>query len=116
MADQTPERTQSHAFAVLRRSSRHLLLFIEGEITRRGGGRVTFFMDELQAVGSRNVILPCLSELHGLGLVDWQRFPKRHVVALSDRWHAIETPKQATIVSAIARTQRIPLPTPSQPA
>jgi hypothetical protein len=38
MADRTPERTQSHAFAVLRASSKRLLMFIEQEIARRGGG------------------------------------------------------------------------------
>jgi hypothetical protein len=38
------------------------------------------------------------------------------VISLSDRWRAIETQKQAMIVSAIARVQRMPLlPTPSQP-
>ena len=35
MADRTPERTQSHAHAVLRRSSKRQLLFIEGEIVVR---------------------------------------------------------------------------------
>jgi hypothetical protein len=80
-------------------------MFNEQELARRGGGSVTLCMDEFQFVGSRNAILPALSELHGLGLIDWQRFPKRHVVALRD----IETTKQATIVSAVARTQRMPL-------
>jgi hypothetical protein len=109
VADRTPESTQSHAFAVVRRSSRRLFMFIEQEIARRGGGPVMLYMGEFRAIGRRNVILPGLSELHGVGLVDWQRFPKRHVIALSDRWLAIETLTQAMIVRAIARTQRMPL-------
>jgi hypothetical protein len=115
MADRTAESIQSYAFAVVRRSSRRLFMFIAQEIARRGGGHVTLYMEEFQVVGRRNVILAGLSELHGVGLVDWQRFPKRHVIALSDRWHAIETPNQAMIVRAIARTQRMPL-VPTQPA
>ena len=90
-------------------------MFIKQKIARRGGGPVTLYMGDFRFVGCRNVILPGLSELHGLGLVDWQRFPKRHMIAQSDRWHAIETPRQAMIVSAIARTQRMPL-MPTQPA
>jgi len=68
MADRTtPERTQSHAFAVLRPSSRRLLMFIETEIARSDGGSVTLYMDQFEVVGSRNVVLPGLSELHALG-------------------------------------------------
>ena len=109
------DRESSPAFAVLRASSKRLLLFIEGEIARQGGGPVTLRMDELQVVGSRNVVLPGLSELHGLGLIDWRRsrYSKRHLIALSDRWRAIETPKHARIVSAVARVQR---PVPSTAA
>jgi hypothetical protein len=87
-----------------------LLLFIEGEIARQGGGgSTTLHADQLAVVGSVRVVLPGLSELHGLGLIDWRRYPKRHVIALSDRWHDIETPRQAMTVSATARTQRMPL-------
>ena len=50
MADRTPERTQSHAHAVLRRSSKRLLLFIEGEIARSGGGSVTLYNDQFAVV------------------------------------------------------------------
>ena len=68
------------------------------------------FNDQLETVGSRRrVYLPGLSELTGLGLIDWQRFPKRHVIALSSRWLDITSAKQAMIVSAVARTQRMPL-------
>jgi hypothetical protein len=50
LADRTPERTQSHAHAVLRRSSKRLLLFIEGEIARSGGGSVTLYNDQFAVV------------------------------------------------------------------
>jgi len=43
-------RTQSHAFAVLRPSSLRLLLFIEGEIARQGGGPVTLYIDQFAVV------------------------------------------------------------------
>ena len=95
MADRAPEWTQSHAHAVLRRSSKRLLLFIEGEIARRGGGAVTLYAFQLAAVGSIKVVLPSLSELHGLGLIDWQRLPKRHVISLSERWRDIRTMRDA---------------------
>jgi hypothetical protein len=117
MAERTPAKTQSHAFAVLRASSKRLLTFIETEIARNGGGPVTLYADQFAVVGSVKVVVPGLSELHGLGLIDWQRHPKRHVISLSARWRMIETAKQAMIVSATARVQRMPLlPTPSQPA
>jgi hypothetical protein len=77
-AKRMSERTQSPAYLTLRPSSRRLLAFIEGEIARGGGGPVTLYADQLAVVGSRNVLPPGLSELRGLGLIDWQRFPKRH--------------------------------------
>ena len=65
---------------------------------------------------SRRVYLPSLSELHALGLIEWIRFPKRRQIRLSFRWRMIETAKEAMIISAVARGQRMPmLPTP-QPA
>ena len=39
------DRTQSPAYEALRASSGRLLLFIEGEIARQGGGRVTIYAD-----------------------------------------------------------------------
>ena len=105
------DRTQSPAYGALRPSTRRLLMFIETEIARGGGGSVTLYAGQLAVVGPVRVVLPGLSELHGLGLIEWQRFPKRHVMGPSERWRAIETPKQA------ARVQRKPrLPKPSQPA
>ncbi len=61
-----------------------------------------------EVVGSVKVILRGLSELTGLGLIDWQRFPKRHVIALSDRWRNVRTMRDAKIVSVVARVQRRP--------
>jgi hypothetical protein len=72
------DRTQSPAYGVLRASSRRLLRFIEYEIARSGGDSVTLYADQLAVVGSIRVVLPGLSELSGLGLIDWQRLPKRH--------------------------------------
>ena len=116
MADRTPERTQSHAFAVLRPSSRRLLMFIETEIARSDGGSVTLYMDQFEVVGSRNVVLPGLSELHALGLIEVTRLPKRHICAMSERWRDIRTMRDAKIVSVVARMQRKPPLPPSQPA
>ena len=95
MAERAPARTQSPAYEVLGPSSRHLLLFIEGEIARSGGCSVRLYSDQFAVIGSRNVVLPGLSELHRLGLIDWRRHPKRHLISLSDRWRDIETAKQA---------------------
>ena len=114
MVDRTPEWTQSHAHAVLRRSSMRLLLFIDGEIARCGGGRVSIHNDQLAAVGAITVVLPGLSELHALGLLDVMRYQKRHVCAISERWRDIRTLRDAKIVSVVARVQRKP-PQPSQP-
>ena len=109
------DRTQSPAYEALRASSRRLLLFIEGEIARQGGGAVTLFADQLAVVGSIKVIVPGLAELHALGLLDVKRHTKRHVCALSERWRNIETAMHAMRVSADARA-RLPVTTPSQPA
>ena len=113
MADRIPERTQSHAHAVLRRSSKRLLLFIEGEIARCGGGSVSIHNDQF-AVGPVKVVLPGLSELHALGLIDVTRFPSRHVCAMSERWRDIRTMRDAKIVSVVARVQ--PKPTVMVPS
>jgi hypothetical protein len=107
MADRLPERAQSPAYQILRPSARRLLRFVESEIARHGGGRVTIFNDQLEMIGSRRVYLPGLHELAALGLITVERFPKRHVCQLSDRWREI-TPKQAMAASAAAREQRKP--------
>ena len=60
------------------------------------------------------MVLPGLSELHALGLLDVTRYPKRHVCAISERWRDIRTMRDAKIVSVVARVQRKP-PQPSQP-
>jgi hypothetical protein len=78
------ERTQSPADQVLRASSKRLLMFIEQEIAHSCGGSVTLYNDQFAVVGSVKVVLPGLSELHALGLIDVTRFPKRHVCANRD--------------------------------
>jgi hypothetical protein len=108
---------QSPAYGVLLASSRRLLMFIEQEVARNGGGNVTLYADQLCVVGSVRVVRPGLRELHALGLIEWQRFPKRHVIGLSDRWRSIASAKQAMIVSGVARAQPMPPQmTPPQPA
>jgi hypothetical protein len=84
------DRTQSHAYGALR-ASRRLLMFIEQEIERSGSDTVLLYFDQLAVVGSRRVVLPGLSELHGLGLIDWQRYPKKHRISLSGPWRDIRT-------------------------
>ena len=83
-----------------------MLQFIDGEVAKRGGGSVTFYVDELAVIGSIKIIIPGLSELCGLGFIEWQRYPKRHQISLSSRWRDITTAKRALIVSAVARSQR----------
>ena len=102
------DRTQSHAHAVLRRSSKRLLLFIEDEIARSGGSSVTIHNDQFAVVASIKAVLPGLSELHALGLIDVTHFPKRHVCAMSERWRDIRTTRDAKIVSVVARVQLKP--------
>ncbi len=111
------DRMHSPAYAALRASSRRLLLFVEGELARAGGGSVTLYADQLAVVGSVRIVLPGLRELHALGFLEVQRHPKRHACALSDRWRAVQTAKQAASISARARDQRMPpQPMPSQPS
>lgn len=116
MAERAPERTQSPAYRTLRASSRRLLTFIESEVARRRRSCRDLqrsVRDDRLAPG----LLPSLNELHALGLVEITRYPKRHICQLSDGWRDITTPKQAMIISGVARYQRKPpLPTPSQPA
>ena len=90
-------------------------MFIEQEIAHSCGGSVTPYNDQFAVVGSVKVVLPGLSELHALGLIDVTRFPKRHVCAMSERWRDIRTMRDAKIVSVVGRVQRMP-PLPSQPA
>jgi hypothetical protein len=110
MTDRAPERAQSPAYLTLRASARRLLRFVETEIARQGGGSVTLYADQFAVVGSVRVVLPGLSELQGLGLIDCKRFPKRYAINLSDRWRNIATVEQAMTVSAVARAQRMPQP------
>ena len=107
-------RENSPAYEALRASSRRLLLFIEQEIARGGGGAVTIYADQFAVVGSIRVIVPGLAELHALGLIDVERFPKRHVCAMSERWRDIVARHEAFDISDAVRTKR-PLPVLTQP-
>ena len=114
---QRAELMQSPAYSVLRASSRRLLRFIEYEIARNVGRPVMLYNDQFAVVGSVRVIPPGLSELHALGLIEVTRYPKRHMCALSERWRDIASKQDANIISARARTQRMPpMMVPSQPA
>jgi hypothetical protein len=108
---------KSPAYAVLRAPSRRLLRFIEYEIARNGGRPIMLYNDQFAVVGSVRVIAPGLSELHVLGLIEVTRYPKRHMCALSERWRDIASKQDASIISARARSQRMPpMMVPSQPA
>jgi hypothetical protein len=110
------DREHSPAYEVLRASSRRLLLFIEGEIARGGGGAVSIFSDQFAVVGSIRVVVPGLAELHALGLLDVKRHAKRHVCALSERWRNIGDAMHAMRISSDARARRsLPIVTPPQP-
>ena len=61
---------QSPAFAVLRASTKRLLTFIETEIERNGGSKVTLYADQFAVVGSRQVIPSGLRQLVALGLAN----------------------------------------------
>jgi hypothetical protein len=52
------DRMKSPAYEVLRASSRRLLLFIETEIARQGGGSATIYPDQFRVVGSIRIIVP----------------------------------------------------------
>jgi hypothetical protein len=100
------DRKQSAAYEVLRPSSRRLLMFIETEIARNGGNAVTFYNDQLEAVGSRRVVGPGLSELNALGLLRVAQYQKRHLIGLSDGWRDIASKREVLLISARARVQR----------
>jgi hypothetical protein len=111
------ERKTSPAYEVLRASSRRLLLFIEQEIARNGGGKVTIYPDQFRVVGSIRIIVPGLDELNALGLIDVQRYPKRAVCSMSQRWRGILARHDAVDISEAARAKRVlPVPTATRPA
>jgi hypothetical protein len=98
------DRTQSHAYAALRASSRRVLRLVEAEIVRQGGGRAVVYYDQLECCGSRRAYVPAMSELQCLGLIDVERYQKKHI----SRWHYVTTPKQAMIVTGVARARPMP--------
>ncbi|WP_156928436.1 hypothetical protein [Bradyrhizobium sp. th.b2] len=111
------DRLQSPAYEVLRASSRRLLLFIEQEIARQGDGSAVIYADQFRVVGSIRIIVPGLDELNALGLLDVQRYPKRAVCKLSDRWRGIVARHDAMDISEAARAKRpLPVLTQARPA
>ena len=46
-----PQRTQSHAYCVLRASARRVLRLVESEIARQGGDVATICTDQLEYCG-----------------------------------------------------------------
>ena len=107
------QRERSPAYEILRPSSRRLLRFIDTEVARNGGA-ITLYNDQFEIVGSlTRVVLPGLAELHALGLIDVERYPKRCRVALSRRWERITTADQARATSVAAREERPPVVTPA---
>jgi hypothetical protein len=97
------QREQSPAYEILRASTKRLLKFVTSEIARNGGGRVILHNDMLEMIGSRRIYLTGLFELHTLGLLDVERYPKCHACRLSDRWRDIGSVLDAKTASAVAR-------------
>ena len=97
------QREESPAYEILRASTRRLLKYVISEIARNGGGRVVIHNDQLEMIGSRRIYLTGLYELHTVGLLDVQRFPKCHACQASDRWRDIGSTLEASMASAVAR-------------
>jgi hypothetical protein len=97
------QREESPAFSILRASTKRLLRYALSEIARNGGGRVVIHNDQWEMVGSRRVYLTGLFELHALGLLEVQRYPKCHACQVSERWREIGSPLEASMASAVAR-------------
>jgi hypothetical protein len=79
-----------------------------------GGGAVTIYPDQFRVVRLDQIIVPGLDELNALGLLDVQRFPKRAVCKLSERWWDVVSRHDAVDISDAARAKR-PLPVLTQP-
>ena len=71
-------REEGPAYGVLRPSARRLLKYVISVFARSGGGRVVIHNDQLEMIGSRRIYLTGLYELHTVGLLDVERFPKCH--------------------------------------
>jgi hypothetical protein len=96
-------REQSPAYEILRCSARRLLKYVLSEIARNGGGRTIIHNDQLEMIGSRRIYLTGLLELHTLGLLDVERYPKCHACRPSDRWRDIGSVLDAKMAAAVAR-------------
>jgi len=66
------------------------------------------YYDQLECCGSRRDYVPAMSELQCLGLIDVERYQKKYICTLSERWHYVTPPKQAMIVSGVARARPMP--------
>ena len=97
------QREESPAFSILRASTKRLLGYALSEIARNGGDRVVIHNDQLEMIGSRRIYLTGLLELHTLGLLEVERYPKCHAARLSDRWRNIGSVLDAKMASAVAR-------------
>ena len=104
------EITESPAYSVLRASSRRVLDRILTEI-ERGGGVASISNEAFDAYRCSSVA-PALRELTGLGFVEITAGRNRcNSFAGSDRWRAITSKREASIISAVAREPR-PRPPP----
>ena len=70
--------------------------------------------DQLEMIGSRRIYLTGLFELHTLGLLDVERYPKCHACRLSDRWRDIGSVLDAKTASAVVHPPRFCLKFMSQ--
>lgn len=108
------DRMQSSpAYEALRPSTRRLLIFLEAEIQRQGGGSATIFADQLEMIGGRRVIVGGVSELHALGLIEAVRRVKRYDIRASQRWRDVKTQRDAVVIAGRARMRPMPPQPPS---
>lgn len=97
------QREQSPAYEILRASTRRLLKYVLSEIARNDGGRTIIHNDQLEMIGSRRIYLTGLFELHTVGLLDVERFPKCHACRPSNRWREVASVCEAQTASAAVR-------------
>ena len=113
------DRTQSPAYGVLRASARRVLQLVESEIAQAGRRqRRDLRNDMLEHCGSRRVYLRAMCEFGRLGLHHGRdRYPKKHICALDEALRQIRSMREAVLIAARARTQRMqPVTLPPQTA